>query len=123
MKALNKQATQNLKAATLVIHSQAIKELTNVSGGETETRYKPKRSVKVSKPGDAPNTDTGTGRQSIGFNVDEQRNKSEVGTGLKYMKFLELGTRSIAARPWLTIALKKSESTIKKLFKKTPRIP
>lgn len=118
----SKQSLLNVKTATLLIHSEAVKNLQRVSPGETETRYGPKRTVKVSKPGDSPNTDTGTAIKNIGFNVDEQKNKGEVGTNLKYLKFLELGTKFIAARPWLITALKKVQPDIRKVFRKIPKV-
>lgn len=122
IQAHSKQSLENLKTGALLIHSEAIKNLQTVSPGETETRYGPKRTVKVSKPGDSPNTDTSRAIKSIGFNIDEKRLKSEVGTNLKYLKFLELGTKFIAARPWLITALKKVQPNLRVVFRKTPKV-
>lgn len=120
--AYSKQSVDNLKIGVLLIHSEAIKSLQTVSAGETETRYGPKRTVKVSRPGDPPNTDIGTAIKNIGFNVDEKILKSEVGTNLKYLKWLELGTKNMAARPWLITALKKVQPLLRKVFRKTPKV-
>ena len=122
IQAHSKQSLENLKVGVLLIHSEAVKNLQSVSPGETQTRYSPKRTVKVSKPGDSPNTDTSRAIKSIGFNVDEKRLKSEVGTNLKYLKFLELGTKFIAARPWLITALKKVQPSLRVVFRKTPKV-
>ena len=78
--------------------------------------------MKVSKPGDPPNTDTGTAIKSIGFNIDTKKLTGEVGTDLKYLKFLELGTKTIAARPWLIVALKKVKKELRLIFRKTPKV-
>lgn len=122
IQAHSKQSIENIKEGTLLIHSAAVKNLQQISPGESQVRYGPKRTVKVSKPGDSPNTDTSTGIKSIGFNVDEKRFKGEVGTNLKYMKFLELGTKFIAARPWLITALKKVQPSLRLIFRKTPKV-
>ena len=121
IQAHSKQSLANVRTGTLLIHSAAVKNLQQISPGETQTRYGPKRKVKVSKPGEPPNTDTGTAIKSIGFNIDDKRFKGEVGTDLKYLKFLELGTKFIAARPWLIVALKSVRKELRLVFRKTPK--
>lgn len=61
----------------------------------------------ASKPGEAPNTDTGRLVQSI--KIDDSKIKQfqmRVGTNLKYGAFLEFGTTHIKKRPWLRPAFK-----------------
>lgn len=53
----------------------------------------------ASKPGEAPATDTGAGANSIFTKFGDLQ--SWVYTRLKYMMYLEFGTRTIAPRPWL----------------------
>lgn len=84
--------------------------------GKAEIRYKPKRTVVVSKPGEAPNTDTGRSVQSIKFDFKKQGLVGRVGTNLRYLARLEFGTEHIAARPWLSTALKMVQGNIAKIF-------
>lgn len=120
--AYRKKAIQNLGEAALVVQNEAIKLMQKRSSGEEVTRYKPKRRVKVSKPGDAPNVDTGVAIRSVGFNVDKESLAAEVGTDLLYLKHLEFGTTFFDARPWLFPALKRSTKRLKEIFKQKPKI-
>lgn len=120
-KSYKSQYVENLKVATLAVHSQAVKSIREKSSGDSEVRYGPKRTVTASKPGEAPNTDTGTAIKSVGFNIDEREMIGEIGTGLKYLKHLEHGTKHIAARPWLFPALESVKKRLVEIFKTTPK--
>ena len=54
-----------------------------------------------SGPGEPPKTDTGRLAGSIFALVDADKLGGEVGTDVKYGRFLEFGTVKMAARPWL----------------------
>lgn len=69
--------------------------------GQPTMRYKPKRQVTPSAPGEPPKTDTGRLVASIDIETDTDRLGAAVGTGLRYGRYLEFGTRKMAARPWL----------------------
>lgn len=92
---------QAVAKATLAVHKSAVKSIKEKSLGYQEWRYKPKRLVVVSKPGDAPNSDTGRLIQSIQFEFENGGLKGLVGTNLKYGAYLEL----VYDRPWLAPAL------------------
>lgn len=102
--------------STLLLDETAKKLIAKRSSGKKQTRYKPKREVIVSKPGDAPNTDTGRAIQSIFFNIENEGMKGSVGTKLKYLIGLEFGTKHVAARPWLSTALKLIKKDAAKKF-------
>jgi HK97 gp10 family phage protein len=108
----------HLSEAALKVRNEAIRGIRETSRGGLEFRFGPKRVVTVSKPGDAPNTDTGTLLKSIGWAVDEQNLVAEVGTNLKYAKFLELGTQDMEPRPWLMPALERARPALIKIFRK-----
>lgn len=92
----------------LKIHEIAVKSIQKRgSSSGKETRYDPKRVVKVSAPGEPPNTDTGQLVRRIEFEIDKQRATGSVGTNLKYGAWLELGTRYVLPRPWLRPAYDK----------------
>jgi HK97 gp10 family phage protein len=67
-----------------------------------------------SKPGEPPHKQKGRLHGSVAFTVDGLIGR--VGTNVLYGKFLELGTRRMAARPWLRRALKEKESEIKTIL-------
>lgn len=96
----------HLKAAqiaALEIMNEAKLLIQKTSPGEKQVRYNPKRTVTASKPGDPPNTDTGRLINSIKFAKDG--NAYKVGTNLSYGAYLEFGTKDLAPRPWLSVAL------------------
>ena len=58
------ETTRNLKRAVRVssneVRNEAISSITqNPRAGTTETRYNPKRTIRISKEGDPPASDTG----------------------------------------------------------------
>lgn len=116
----HEEMLEKLKKSTLLVHRTAVKSIREKSHGHLEKRYNPERTVIVSKPGDAPNTDRGTLIQSIGFGFDEGKLLAVVGTSLKYGKWLEFGTKHITARPWLLPALRISQEAIARIMKKKP---
>lgn len=67
----------------------------------------------ASAPGDPPATDTGTLANSIATRRTGPMSAS-VGTGIQYGAYLEYGTQSIEARPWLEPALRSSVKSARK---------
>ena len=116
----DKAASDSVVEATLLVHETAVKSLQDNTDGPRQTRYGPKREVNVSNPGDPPNTDTGRAVQSIQFDVkfQDKRFTGFVGTGLKYLAWLEFGTEHTAARPWLGPALQKCAKKVGEIFEK-----
>jgi HK97 gp10 family phage protein len=86
-----------------------------------------KRLHRASAPGEAPANFTGSLRQSLDFDVVgadrmqfgvKQRFQNRQGTpdGVKYGKYLELGTRKMVERPFLLPTIKKNYRNIRKHF-------
>lgn len=73
-------------------------------GGKTK-RVLGRRGSNRSVPGEPPHKDYGKLRESIASDVDAAGLTVRVGTPLRYGKFLELGTRKMAPRPYLRRAL------------------
>lgn len=101
-----------VKLAVLEVHSNVIKLLQKQSSGGLQTRYRgtgKARVVTVSKPGDAPNTDSGRLISSYGFNIFKSTLSGEVGSDLGYSVDLEFGAKknNMKARPHLGPAFKK----------------
>jgi len=89
-----------------MVRTSAIKSIQTTSPGQIVTRTREGGGTyqhTASVPGDAPNTDTGRLVDTI--QVEVERGAVFVGSTLKYAGYLELGTRGMAARPWLTPAL------------------
>lgn len=86
---------------------------TNVDNSKTNGNHHP------SLPGNYPASDTGKLRQSISFDVKEERNKvvGRVGSSVVYSKFLEFGTSRMSPRKWLKPSLEKNEEQLKQDLK------
>lgn len=119
VKASDPRMARAVQEATFLIHSTARKLIQDNSSGTPAVRYTDgrKRNVKVSKPGDPPNTDTGRLVQSVNFNFTDKGLTGQVGTNLRYGAYLEFGTSDMAPRPWLSAAARMSEAKIKKIFR------
>ena len=74
--------------------------------GETVEKTNPRRTHKQSAAGQFPATDTGRLVSSIATSRVGQ--SIRVGSGVVYSKFLEFGTRFMAARPWLQPSIDKT---------------
>ena len=80
-------------------------------------------SHKASAPGEAPATDTG----NLADNITQERQKTAsrihtfiVGTRVNYAKWLEFGTRMMAARPFMAPALRKERPEFMKRVANLP---
>jgi len=109
---------KGLIMAANIVRGDAIKSIQTVSNGRMVTRTTAAGNEyehTTSKPGDAPNTDTGRLVQSI--QVEVKKDGVYVGSGVEYAKKLEFGTSNMAARPWLIPALMRSKDLIKKILR------
>lgn len=108
-----------------IIRSEAIKSIQDASMGKEVVRYTSSGEPyahTAAKAGAAPNTDTGALVNSI--QVEAQgtgfgNSKGVfVGTRLAYGAYLEYGTKSMLARPWLWPALDRKRADMLKIFGK-----
>ena len=112
---------KNLKAAVRVAGNETRNEaiasiLQNSRSGPESTRYNPKRTIRVSAPGDAPAGDTGFLANNIHLVLDGDSMGADVESRADYSAALEFGTRNMAARPFLQPALEKGRAKYKRLF-------
>lgn len=99
------------------VRNSAIKSIQNQTMGTYVTRYSQGGSAYdhvASRPGDAPNTDTGALVNSIAVEKIKGEPVAFVGSGLEYSKYLELGTKNMQPRPWLEPALNANISNLEK---------
>lgn len=111
------EVADSLYAAGETVRGTAIKSIQEVSAGSTVKRYTNggnQYSHVASKPGDAPNTDTGALVNSVA--VEARDDGVYVGSNLKYAPWLEFGTSDMASRPWLFPALQNSKKKIVRLL-------
>lgn len=100
-----------LGESVLAVHGDAVKSiLEHQSSGEVYGKHT------ASKPGFAPNSDTGRLVRGIDWTVDESTLTGQVGTNVKYGAWLEFGTKDMEPRPWLLPAFKKNLKNIKKIM-------
>ena len=111
----DKAINMGVEATAQQVRNTAIKSIQSVSAGETVQRSRQggngTYSHVASKPGDAPNTDTGRLVASVAIERPTL-SSALVGTGLDYGLFLELGTSKMQPRLWLQPAL---DANIKQL--------
>jgi hypothetical protein len=69
-----------------------------------------------SKPGEPPYKQTGHLRRSVSWEYDANKMIARVGSPLAKARWLELGTRRMAARPWLRRALLESKGKIREIL-------
>lgn len=114
---VERRQVEAVRDAVFAVHGEAVESIQNNSGGDRQVRYGPKRNVRVSKPGQPPNTDTGRLAKSIEFEFSDSGLSGKVGTNLKYGAALEFGTRKMAPRPWLSRAVRVKAKEIGRIFR------
>jgi 3-oxoacyl-[acyl-carrier-protein] synthase III len=98
---------RNLAAASIIVLNHA-RQLISIAGTAMVATGKGKRTKRVynanpSKPGEPPHKQRGHLRRMVQREV--QQFIARVGTNYKVGRWLEQGTRTMAARPWLKRAL------------------
>jgi len=114
--AAKRGAVKGLHAVALVLQSEVRRSI--LKGPATGRIYRRRGIVhQASAPGEAPQSDTGTLARSVISEVDEQQMEAVVTAGTRYAKWLEFGTRLMAARPFMAVALRKMVQRIKAIMK------
>lgn len=93
-------AASELAHAVFSVHREAVK-LIQARSSQGRSYSRGTITHVASAPGNPPNTDRGTLVNRVDFEIDTQALKGVVGTNYKVGKHLELGTQTMAARPWL----------------------
>ncbi len=112
-------ARRKLEASAVVVQNRA-KVLVSVAGTgqgrDAKGKFARIYNANPSAPGDPPHKQTGRLRASIAREVDGPAMVARVGTNVIYGRYLELGTRFMAPRPWLRRALAESWGDIRRIF-------
>ena len=118
---VGKEIANVMVATGNLVAGDARKSVQRRSMGEAVTRYhRGRRPVFhiASRPGDAPNTDTGQLVNGITAVIKSDGVYVGVGrAGVRdYAGYLEFGTRKMRARPWLMPAMKGRQADFRKLL-------
>lgn len=107
LKIVESEMQKRLATAAEVVRAEAVRSI--------RTPYPP-----ASTPGNPPHSRSGASGLlgSVFYDVDSAKHEAIVGTPLKYGLYLELGTKKMAARPWLRPALERCRAKIKAIFAK-----
>jgi HK97 gp10 family phage protein len=109
-----REVARRLEAAAIDVQDHA-KRLLSTSGTAPRKGGGRKYGASRSAPGEPPYKQTGRLRMSIAREMVGQTT-ARVGTNIKYGLYLELGTRSMSARPWLRRALAERRAKIARIF-------
>jgi HK97 gp10 family phage protein len=114
-----KEEVKALKKALLLsanlIKNDAVKSIREVSHSDKKVKCGKKWHT-ISKPGDAPNLDSGRLSGSIDIKIHDT--SAEVRANVNYAAALEKGTKKMGARPFLDPALEKNRKKINDIFGK-----
>ena len=116
-----REAAKLVNSTANGIRNNAIRMIQRPSaGGVTYEKYNPRRTHTASAAGEPPNTDTG---RLIGSIRVQQagRATAEVIAGVDYARYLEFGTRHMAARPFMTPAVEQERSKFERGLRELTR--
>lgn len=114
------RAWEGIARATVYLHTELQKALSVPNTG-VSVRGKGRKSRTIyphpSRPGEPPRLRTGWLRSHVVYELDRQALRSRVGLARNalYGLYLELGTRRMAARPWLLATLDAHLATLRTL--------
>ncbi len=126
---LRKKQADNLARAVAYYHSKLMETLNTPNTGQrvtSRTRRTPsgRRAsstiyLNPSKPGEAPRKRTGWLQRNVVYSLDRASLTGTVGctVNAKYGLYLELGTRTMAPRPWLLATLKRYTPQLQNLLR------
>lgn len=103
----NGDVARDLTRRAINVNTEAVRLVHQPGTGRVYVKSNPRRVHRASAPGQPPATDQGLLAASIGWalGVDGVGLFAQIGSGLKKARYLELGTRKMAPRPFLRRAL------------------
>ena len=106
------------KIANNVRNTAVTSILQNPRAGGQSTRYNPKRTIRISKAGDPPASDTGFLAGQIVLKIDADGLGASVISNANYSEALEFGTLKMPARPFMQPAVEENRRKYEKELSK-----
>jgi len=122
---LNDRIAQRIDIAARTLRDHIREKLsrsqpTVMQGGRRESGSlqgrRTKKGLKPSVPGQYPKVVTGHLRRNVQSEFQRDEMKARVGTNVLYGKFLELGTRLMKRRPWLSRGVSETRGKIRRIL-------
>jgi len=109
----SKSVTNNIirtinQTANAIRNTAVVSIIQNSRAGAEVTRYSPKRTIRISKAGDPPASDTGYLANQIAVKIDANGMGADVISNADYSEALEFGTLKMPARPFMQPALEEN---------------
>jgi len=111
-----RNAKQLVSRAVAAVHATAVQSITDgAKSGETYEKYNPRRTHRASAEGEPPAADTGYLHSNIFMDIDNDGLGGSVESRAEYSAYLEFGTATMGARPFMQPALEENRSKIRQL--------
>lgn len=109
-------AKQVVARAAALVHGTAVQSIAQGSpSGEVYQKYNPRRTHRASAAGQPPAADTGYLHTNIHMKIDSDGLGADVESKAEYSAYLEFGTMTMPARPFMQPALEENRSKIRSL--------
>lgn len=120
MHSMKDAASKRILEAANEVRNTVLETLSGDRSGRTYYVPGTRRKYTASAPGQAPATATSELRQSVKASVESEGMEiiGKVRSESKHALPLELGTRKMAARPWLRVSLEKTKPKIRAILRK-----
>tara|TARA_Y100000593_G_scaffold94776_1_gene195927 strand:- start:1778 stop:2221 length:444 start_codon:yes stop_codon:yes gene_type:complete len=96
--------------ANNIRNTAVVSILQNARAGNEVTRYNPTRTIRTSKAGDPPASDSGFLANQISLKISANKFEADIISNADYSEALEFGTLKMAARPFMQPAAEQARS-------------
>ena len=116
-KKVQKKFQQSVFRAVNMVRNTVIEGISAGGQGEVYEKYNPRRTHQASLEGAYPATDTGYLISHINSKVYSNGMGGEIQSNAEYSSFLEFGTSTMSARPFMQPSLEQNRNKIKAMFR------
>lgn len=108
---------QSVFKAVNMVRNTVVQGISAGGQGEVYEKYNPRRTHQASADGAYPATDTGYLIGHVNSKIYSNGMGGEIQSNAEYSSFLEFGTSTMSARPFMQPSLEENRNRIKQLFK------
>ena len=116
-KKVQKKFQQSVFRAVNMVRNTVIEGISAGGQGEVYEKYNPRRTHQASLEGAYPATDTGYLKSHIRAKIYSDGMGGEIQSNAEYSSFLEFGTSTMSARPFMQPSLEQNRNKIKAMFR------